>query len=75
MILKFANLQKLPLYRKFLHIFAIKKYQWLQKNQGIGFFLGGGFCEMYCITHSKLGKSVKSVEIISSGPVILAYLC
>ena len=39
-----------------------------------GDFFWRKFCEKYCITHSKLGKGAKSIEIVSSGPIIFAHL-
>ena len=34
----------------------------------------GEFWENYCIMHSKLCKGAKSNKIVSSGPIIFAYL-
>ena len=66
----YLQILKLPFYRVFRHNFAIKKYQWLRRFRK---FLGENFSEKFCITHSKLGKGAKSIEIISSGSIIFAY--
>ena len=68
---KLENL-KLRFYRKFFHNFAIKRYQWLPgTNQGD--FLEEKLWGKYYITHSKIGRSSKSKEVVSSGTIVFAY--
>ena len=47
-------------------------YNWLQEIPRI--LLWEKFSEKYFITQSKLGKGVKSIEIVSSVPIVFAHL-
>ena len=56
--------------KNFFPNFACKRYLWLQEIPGI--LWGGKVGEKYCITHTKLSKGAKSIEFVSSGPILFA---
>ena len=69
----FWNLQKFKnsIFIEKLNINDIKRYQWLQE---LGDFSGKEITEKNFITHSKVGKTATSIEIVSNGPIVFAYL-
>ena len=57
--------------RKTQHNFDIELCQWIQEIQEIFLRGKGDFGKNYFETHSKLSKTAKSIEKVSSGPYVL----